>query len=83
MRPEPMRFPTAGQGDAGSGDEIAPCLVRRPSCRLSRRHSDFFFIRYTVLISANEDETAVHGCNLAISVLVLLVSHKVYFFHVV
>ena len=23
IRPEPMRFPTAGQGDAGSGDEIA------------------------------------------------------------
>ena len=22
IRPEPMRFPTAGQGDAGSGDEI-------------------------------------------------------------
>ena len=23
IRPEPLRFPTAGQGDAGSGDEIA------------------------------------------------------------
>ena len=23
IQPEPMRFPTAGQGDAGSGDEIA------------------------------------------------------------
>ena len=30
---------------------------------------------YTVI----KNETAVHGCNPAISVLVVLVSHKVYF----
>ena len=26
IRPEPLRFPTAGQGDAGSGDEIGDKL---------------------------------------------------------
>ena len=30
-------------------------------------------------MSSNKNETAVHGCNPAISVLVVLVSHKVYF----
>ena len=32
-----------------------------------------------MLMSSNKNETAVHGCNPAISVLVVLVSHKVYF----
>ena len=31
-----------------------------------------------MLTSSNKNETAVHGCNPAISVLVVLVSHKVY-----
>ena len=43
----------------------------------------FIYIRYTVLMSSNKNETAVHGCNPTISVLVVLVSHKVYFFYVV
>ena len=39
----------------------------------------FISICYTVLMSSNKNETAVHDCNPAISVLVVLVSHKVYF----
>ena len=35
IRPEPMRFPTAGQGDAGSGDEIA-CHNASEACVLPR-----------------------------------------------
>ena len=31
------------------------------------------------MINDKKNETAVHGCNPAISVLVVLVSHKVYF----
>ena len=36
-------------------------------------------LHYTVLTSSKKNETAVHGCNPTISVLVVLVSHKVYF----
>ena len=32
-----------------------------------------------MLTSSKKNETAVHGCNPTISVLVVLVSHKVYF----
>ena len=32
-----------------------------------------------MLTSSKKNETAVHGCNPVISVLVVLVSHKVYF----
>ena len=39
------------------------------------------YLRYTVLTSPNEDETAVHCCDPALSVLVMLVSRNV--FHVV
>ena len=39
------------------------------------------YLRYTVLTSPNKDETAVHCCDPAISVLVMLVSRNV--FHVV
>ena len=38
-------------------------------------------LRYTVLTSPTEDETAVHCCDPALSVLVMLVSRNV--FHVV
>ena len=38
-------------------------------------------LRYTVLTSPNKDETAVHCCDPALSVLVMLVSRNV--FHVV
>ena len=37
--------------------------------------------RYTVLMSSNKNETAVHCCDPALSVLVMLVSRNV--FHVV
>ena len=40
------------------------------------------YIRYTALKSPNKDETAVCGCNPAVSVLVVVLSRKVYF-HVV
>ena len=39
------------------------------------------YLRYTVLTSPNKDETAVHCCDPALSVLVMLVSRNV--FHVV
>ena len=39
------------------------------------------FLGYTVLTSPKKGETAVHGCDPAISVLVLLVSRDI--FHVV
>ena len=39
------------------------------------------YLRYTVLTSPNKDETAVHCCDTALSVLVMLVSRNV--FHVV
>ena len=39
------------------------------------------YLRYTVLTSPNKDETAVHCCDPALSVLVVLVSRNV--FHVV
>ena len=39
------------------------------------------YVRYAVLTSPNKDETAVHCCDPAISVLVMLVSRNV--FHVV
>ena len=35
--------------------------------------------RYTALTSPNKDETAVCGCNPAVSVLVVVMSRKVYF----
>jgi len=38
-------------------------------------------LRYTVLTSSNKSETAIHCCDPAISVLVMLVSRNV--FHVV
>ena len=41
----------------------------------------FTYLRYTVLTSSNKDETAVHCCDPAISVLVILVSRNV--FHVI
>ena len=39
------------------------------------------YLRYTVLTSSNKSETAVHCCDPALSVLVMLVSRNV--FHVV
>ena len=39
------------------------------------------YLRYTVLTSSNKNETAVHCCDPALSVLVMLVSRNV--FHVV
>ena len=39
------------------------------------------YLRYTVLMSSNNSETAVHCCDPALSVLVMLVSRNV--FHVV
>ena len=39
------------------------------------------YLRYTVLTGPNKDETAVHCCDPALSVLVMLVSRNV--FHVV
>ena len=39
------------------------------------------YLRYTVLMSSNKSETAVHCCDPALSVLVMLVSRNV--FHVV
>ena len=39
------------------------------------------YLRYTVLTSSNKSETAVHSCDPALSVLVMLVSRNV--FHVV
>ena len=39
------------------------------------------YFRYVVLTSPNQDETAVHCCDPALSVLVMLVSRNV--FHVV
>ena len=39
------------------------------------------YLRYAVLTSSNESETAVHCCDPALSVLVMLVSRNV--FHVV
>ena len=39
------------------------------------------YLRYTVLMSSNKSETAVHCCDPALSVLVVLVSRNV--FHVV
>ena len=39
------------------------------------------YLRYTVLTSSNKSETAVHFCDPALSVLVMLVSRNV--FHVV
>ena len=39
----------------------------------------FRFATPCMLMSSNKNETAVHGCNPAILVLVVLVSHKVYF----
>ena len=39
------------------------------------------YLRYTVLTSPHKDETAVHCCDPALSVLVMLVSRNV--FHVV
>ena len=39
------------------------------------------YLRYTVLRSSNKSETAVHFCDPALSVLVMLVSRNV--FHVV
>ena len=39
------------------------------------------YLRYTVLTSPEKDETAVHCCDRALSVLVMLVSRNV--FHVV
>ena len=39
------------------------------------------YLRYTVLMSSNKSETAVHYCDPALSVLVMLVSRNV--FHVV
>ena len=45
--------------------------------------ASFRFATPCSVMSSNKNETAVHGCNPAISVLVVLVSHKVYFFYVV
>ena len=39
------------------------------------------YLRYTVLMSSNKSETAVHCCDPALSVLVILVSRNV--FHIV
>ena len=39
------------------------------------------YLRYTVLMSSNKSETAVHCCDPALSVIVVLVSRNV--FHVV
>ena len=39
------------------------------------------YLRYTVLTSSNKSETAVHCCDPALSVLVMLVSRNI--FHVV
>ena len=39
------------------------------------------YLRYTVLMSSNKSETAVHCCDAALSVLVMLLSRNV--FHVV
>ena len=39
------------------------------------------YLRYTVLTSSNKSETAVHFCDPALSVLIMLVSRNV--FHVV
>ena len=39
--------------------------------------ADVTYLRYTVLTSPSEDETAVHCCDLALSVLVMLVSRNV------
>ena len=39
------------------------------------------YLRYTVLMSFNKSETALHSCNPTLSVLVMLVSQNV--FHVV
>ena len=39
------------------------------------------YLRYTVLMSSNKSETAVHCCDPALSVLVMLVSRNA--FHVV
>ena len=39
------------------------------------------YLRYTALMSSNKSETAVHCCDPALSVLVMLVSRNV--FHVV
>ena len=39
------------------------------------------YLRYTVLTSSNKSETAVHSCDPAVSVLVMLVSRNV--FHVI
>ena len=36
------------------------------------------YLRYTVLTSANKSETAVHFCDPALSVLVMLVSRNVF-----
>ena len=38
--------------------------------------ASFRFARYTVLMSPNKDETAVHGYGLSLSVLVVLMSRK-------
>ena len=43
--------------------------------------SDVTYLRYSVLRSPNEDETSVHCCDPALSVLVVLMSRNV--FHVV
>ena len=38
---------------------------------------DVTYLRYTVLTSPKKDETAVHCCDLALSVLVMLVARNV------
>ena len=43
--------------------------------------ADVTYLRYTVLTSSNKSETAVHCCDPALSVLVMLMSRNV--FHVV
>ena len=48
-------------------------------CRRTLVLASFRFARYTALMSPTEDETAVHGYGLSLSVLVVLMSRKANF----